>query len=198
MTLYELGSILILGLFSAWIGYGWYFEGRIEQPAYTVKKSFKDFEIREYPSIIIAETMLTNDDQNSGFRVLADYIFGNNISMTAPVINTPNDSQQIKMTAPVLSNTQTMAFVLPSTFTLDTLPKPVNPAVTLREVPKRTIAVIRFRGYANSAQVTKKTDQLKAALIQHNLNANGNVSLAQYNSPFVFPLQRVNEVWIEL
>ena len=77
---------------------------------------------------------------NRGFRLLAGYIFGQNrgerkIAMTAPVTQAP---AKITMTAPV---TQTPAdgryvvqFTMPSEYTLETLPEPLDPQEKLREV----------------------------------------------------------------
>lgn len=39
-----------------------------------------------------------------------------------------------------------VSFVMPSKYTLGTLPKPHNPSITIREVPSRTLAAISFSG----------------------------------------------------
>ena len=84
------------------------------------------------------------DAIGKGFRIIADYIFGNNttaqkVPMTAPV--TQQDSQKIAMTAPVTQqgdgNTWRVRFIMPSNYTLETLPKPNNPAIKLKEVGAR-------------------------------------------------------------
>ena len=132
-----------------------------EEPSYTVLEQSGDFELRAYNPMIVAETQVSgpmDDASGAGFRLIADYIFGNNtsrtggnkkISMTAPVTMEP-ESEKISMTAPV-SMEQTgeqwrVHFVMPSQYTLDTLPRPNNPAVSLREVPASNYAVIRFSG----------------------------------------------------
>ena len=81
----------------------------IETPDYTVKMSHNNYEIRSYPSMLVAEvTVMGNRDQAStrGFRKLAAYIFGDNISsesisMTSPV-GQKKVSEKIAMTSPVL------------------------------------------------------------------------------------------------
>ncbi|MGB5571589.1 MAG: heme-binding protein, partial [Sedimenticolaceae bacterium] len=132
-----------------------------EEPSYTVIEQSGDFELRMYSPMIVAETQVSgpmDDASSAGFRLIADYIFGNNtsraggnekISMTAPVTMEPKP-EKISMTVPV-SMEQTgeqwrVHFVMPSQYTLDTLPTPNNPAVCLREVPASNYAVIRFSG----------------------------------------------------
>lgn len=111
----------------------------------------------------MAETVVSgslSEASSAAFRLIADYIFGNNtsptggnekISMSAPVTIEPK-SEKISMTAPVTTEQAgeqwRMNFVMPSQYTLATLPKPNNSAVTLREVPASNYAVIRFSGFA--------------------------------------------------
>jgi hypothetical protein len=61
--------------------------------------------------------------------------------MTSPVV-----SQEIQMTSPVLSETGTMAFVMPKEFTLETTPEPLDPHVKIAEIPERLIAALCFSG----------------------------------------------------
>lgn len=76
----------------------------IEEPKYKVTNSDGSFEIRQYAPILIAETLVEGDmDEASskGFRLIADFIFGNNqiadastgekIAMTAPVTVEPHN-----------------------------------------------------------------------------------------------------------
>ena len=85
----------------------------IEEPKYEVIQVDGPFEIRHYAPILIAETMIEGDmdeASNKGFRLIADFIFGNNqvpnsnensrIAMTTPVTMEPV-STKIAMTAPV-------------------------------------------------------------------------------------------------
>ena len=121
-----------------------------EEPDYTVIEQAGDFELRAYSPMIVAEVQVSGpmgDASSAGFRLIADYIFGNNtaraggnekISMTAPVTMEPT-SEKISMTVPVgmeqTGEQWRVHFVMPSQYTLDTLPTPNNPAVSLREVP---------------------------------------------------------------
>jgi hypothetical protein len=130
----------------------------VEQPKYTVVESDGKFEIRDYAPMIVAETDVTGTRQaaiREGFRTIADYIFGNNltlqkITMTAPV--TQQTGEKIAMTAPVTQQGDDHAwrirFVMPASYTMETLPEPKNTAVILKEVQGRRVAVIRFSGIA--------------------------------------------------
>ena len=103
------------------------------------------------------------DALNSGFRQLAGYIFGGNtakssIAMTVPVMDTTKASENIAMTAPVMdtvSNTgkHTIAFTMPSEYTLATLPKPDNANIRLRVVEESKRAVLRYSWYATESRV---------------------------------------------
>ena len=182
-----------------------------EEPEYMVIEKSGAFELRTYSPMIVAETLVSGSldkASGSGFRLIADYIFGNNtsssglnekISMTAPVTMEPG-SETIKMTAPV-SMERTDAkwrvhFVMPSQYTLDTLPKPNNPAVTLREVPASNYAVIRFSGFAGEDKIARKTADLMAWLDSKSITPTGKPQLARYNPPWTLPFLRRNEVLV--
>jgi len=187
----------------------------IEEPKYSVIETSGTFELRAYDSMIVAETVVsgTMDKASSaGFRAIADYIFGNNtarsggsekISMTAPVAMEPEtkaESEKISMTAPVAmveSNGQwRVHFVMPSKHTLDTLPRPNNPAVTLREVPGHQVAVVRFSGFAGEEKTAIKTAELLAWLETQQITPTGKPELARYNPPWTLPFLRRNEVMV--
>jgi hypothetical protein len=133
----------------------------IEEPKFTLLEKDQAFELRIYEQKLIAEVEVDGgmrDASSKGFRLIADFIFGNNtsqtgkpekISMTAPVSIEPR-AEKISMTAPVgvqqANNGWKVYFVMPSQYTLDTLPKPNNPLVIIKQVPSQKFAVIRFSG----------------------------------------------------
>lgn len=194
-----------------------------EEPAYTVLTQMDNFELRRYEVQLVAQTWVTGDQDaasRAGFKILADYIFGNNtapsgesskISMTAPVTMqseaTPlenkkgsDDSQKIAMTAPV-SMQQTdgkwrVQFTMPSQYTMQTLPKPNNPNIEIKQVPAKTYGVIKFSGLAGSKKVAEKTDELQTWMQAQNLKITGVPELARYNPPWTLPFMRRNEVMI--
>lgn len=184
----------------------------IEEPAYTVTEQAAPFELRTYAPRIVAEVVVSGSmDQASsaGFRLLANYIFGNNtasgggsakIQMTAPVGIEPR-SEKISMTAPVSMQESDgrwrVTFAMPASYTMETLPRPNNAAVTLREIPETRVAVIRFSGVASERKVAEKTSELLAWLSEKGLSPTGDRELARYNPPWTLPFLRRNEILME-
>ena len=182
-----------------------------EEPRYTVIEQAGDLELRAYDPMIVAETQVSgpmDDASSAGFRLIADYIFGNNslgaggnekISMTAPVTMVPK-SKKISMTAPVATRQSgeqwRIHFVMPSQYTLDTLPKPNNPAVRLREVPASKYAVIRFSGLVDDHKRIAKAAELMTWLDSKGIKPIGQPELARYNPPWTLPFLRRNEVMV--
>lgn len=186
----------------------------IEEPKYRVIETSGTFELRVYDPKIIAEVEVSGNlkkASNKGFRLIADYIFGNNtsrikldsnekISMTAPV-TMQAQSEKVAMTAPVTmkQNGQkwNMHFVMPSSYTLATLPKPNNSQVKIRQVEGAKYAVIRFSGLAGKAKADRKTAELIKWLKSRNILATGKPELARYNPPWTLPFMRRNEMMIK-
>lgn len=194
-------------LFLAWIAIG-FFSSRVETLSYTVLNSDKEYEIRQLPEHIIAETMVSgNFDKASGeaFNILAGYIFGNNkkkqsISMTSPVVE--NEYEKIAMTAPVVeqdsgSNQKVFSFIMPDEYTLETLPKALDARVSIRQVESKKIAVLTFSGFYSEKKIDAKKELLKQYLDRDGLEYS-TVSWAGYNPPWTPPFMRRLEVWAEL
>lgn len=211
MSLYTLvGGLIILAL-GAWIAWSFWIVSGIETPVYTVSKSALGYELRQYEPYIVAEAEVPaeglRDGLNSGFMIVADYIFGNNetetkLAMTAPVISDNRSGQEIAMTAPVLSETsnsrRTVSFVMPHTYTLETLPKPRDERVSLHTVAGRTLAVSTFYGWATEARLSAAEGALLSALERDELVVVGTPIYAGYNPPFSFPLMQRHEVMVEV
>ncbi|MEM7662036.1 MAG: heme-binding protein [Pseudomonadota bacterium] len=179
-----------------------------EEPPHTVVVDDGKFQIRSYEPAIVAEVEVTGDMRragNSGFRPLADFIFGNNtartdIEMTAPVTRTAA-SQKIEMTAPVTrvensADAWTVTFFMPDEFTMDTLPEPNNPDVSIREIPGEMIASVRFAGRGREKTFREKEIDLEAWMSEQGYRATGPARYAGYNAPFVPGPFRRNEVMI--
>lgn len=169
----------------------------VNSVSYTILKKSNNFELRQYPSLVVAST--TSEKGTTAFNLLFNYISGNNearekISMTTPVIS----SEKIPMTSPVISKGNYMAFCLPSRYSLDTAPLPINPRVSIEPIPKRTLAIIRFSGKTNEARIDKYSQKLKRRVKIEQFSTKGHISLLRYNSPFTPGFLRRNEVAIEL
>lgn len=171
-------------------------------------------EVRLYDSLVLASTSMAGDDRNGAFRKLFNYITGDNvgteeISMTTPVImddnigdNKKQSGTEIPMTTPVFmdddSATPMMSFVLPTSYTIDSAPKPKNPAVTLSEVKDYSVAAIIFSGTLSDRNVAKHKDILTEWLRENKYEITGDYKQAAYNAPFTLPMFRRNEVIIPI
>ena len=200
----------------------------IEEPAFEMLEKFGNIEMRQYRPVIVAETFVDGDMRSAssrGFRLIADYIFGNNLSMrrggskpsekiamTVPVLVEPiARSEKVAMTAPVNIEPQgdsvdgimhsqrwRVQFSMPSEYSLASLPKPLNPAVKLREVPGKRYAVLVFSGLAGEDKVQQKTEELMTWLKGENRRAIAAPQLARYNPPWTLPFLRRNEILVEV
>ena len=180
----------------------------VEEPIYQVITSEGRIDIRQYPPMIIAEVKVEGKREEAiggGFRVLADYIFGNNIvqqeiAMTAPVQQ--QNSEKIAMTAPVQQQSENglwkISFVMPSEYRLETLPKPINKAVTLKEVPGESYVAIRFSGLNSNKNITQYEKELMQYVATNQIKTVGSLKYAFYNPPWTLPFMRRNELMFEV
>ena len=180
----------------------------VEKPDYEVIQSVQNIEIRQYEPMIIAEVEVDGKREDAigdGFRLLADYIFGNNtvqqvISMTAPVQQKEN--QKIAMTAPVQQQSTgkswRMSFVMPSKYSMDSLPVPNNNRVRLKGILAKKFVVIEFSGTNSNENVTEHENQLMNYIEENQIKINDSPKYAFYNPPWSLPFLRRNEVMIEI
>jgi DNA gyrase inhibitor GyrI len=153
-----------------------------------------DIEIRDYPALLVAEVRRTGSrDQavRSGFGPLAGYIFarerpGEKIAMTAPV------------TQQSTGKDWTVRFIMPSSYTMDRLPKPAGSDVRISEVPPARRAAIRFSGWWSEELFNAKDEALRGWLRQKGLEPEGTPTFAYYNDPFTPGFLRRNEILYEL
>ena len=169
----------------------------VETVPYELISAEDGIEVRRYPRMVLAT--VTSDSEDSAFGHLFRYITGNNkgrrrIAMTAPVI-TP---ERIEMTTPVINKGSEMSFVMPSEFTMDSVPEPTDPQVRIEEMPAREMAVTRFKGYARDRDVEAAKERLFAALDKQRLRSVGEPVLMRYNSPWTPGFVRRNEVGVQV
>jgi hypothetical protein len=184
----------------------------IESPRYQTNNKDNKFEVREYNDYILAEVEIDGDFGSAlqkGFRILADYIFGENTSktrihMTVPVTEQAVSSEKIEMTAPVTSSPieegkkYTIAFTIPSKYTLETLPEPVNKTISFRKLAKHRVAALRFSGNLNSKLAARKAKELETWLNKNKYMNKSGFVFAQYNPPWIPGIFRRNEVLTDL
>jgi hypothetical protein len=173
--------------------YFMHIQRNIETYPYVVKKKYTQFEIRSYETTLFASVRLSpqgyKNSASKGFSILAGYIFGNN-----------ERNEKIAMTAPVsmsLEDSMTMMFMVPKKFNKDMLPKPNQLGIAFQEEPAKTVAAIRFSGWANDAKIEKYKQNLKAALDAEGIKYSNRFYFFGYNAPYeVF--NRRNEIIVEL
>lgn len=169
----------------------------IEEPKYTIIKKNELFEIREYSPYLVAQTKVTGKFEERGskaFKILIKYISGENVQQ-----------KSIKMTAPVMqekdkhdSNSAIISFVMPKSFTLDTLPSTLDKRIALIEKPTKTLAVLKYSGGWTEQRYKEKEALLIKALEDSNIKILGEPNFARYNSPFTLSFMRRNEIMIEV
>jgi len=166
---------------------------KIEMYPYTVVKNYGAFEIRRYePANFTSVTMAgkTYDETaNRGFRTLAGYIFGGN-----------ETNEKIAMTSPVamsMGDSVTMKFLIPSDKKMETLPKPNSSNIQFTSEPEKTLAAIKFGGWANDKRIAEYTDKLKEQLKKNGIAYTGKFSYLGYNPPFML-VNRRNEIVVEI
>ena len=202
---------LVLSIFTLFIFSG--IAVATEEPKFSLLEKDQSFELRLYEPKIIAEVEVDGDmsaASRKGFRQIADFIFGNNtaqsgksekISMTAPVAIKPA-SEKIAMTAPVgvqqSEKGWKVSFVMPSQYTLETLPKPNNPQILIKQLPAKQFALIRFSGLVDEEKMQAKSAELNQWITMKKLNPVGIPELARYNPPWTLPFLRRNELMIEV
>ena len=181
-----------------------------EEPSYTSILQEAPFEIREYPALIAAEVTVSGERSeavSAGFRLLAGYIFGGNtrkqsIAMTAPVIQNESPYEKIAMTAPVMQSADPsgwiIRFIMPASYTLETLPMPNDPKVRLMPLPPKRVAVVRFSGLVDDNDVEQQTTVLRAFVAKQKLTTVGTPSLARYDPPWTLWFLRRNEIMLEV
>jgi len=183
-----------------------------EEPEFILLLKKENFEIRQYESKILAQVQVQGDFDDAtskGFKVLADYIFGNNLSldgntkieMTAPVVLEPI-SEVIEMTAPVLAEGENkewvVSFVMPKKYSLDTLPKPNNKDIRISRLPAEKYAVVVFSGLIRESNYDEQINLLNSFIATKNLITIGKVQIARYNPPWTLPFFRRNELMIRV
>ena len=183
----------------------------LEEPAYQTRMQEGSFEIREYASYLVAEVFMEGEDfdevSGDGFRILADYIFGNNLSRSSSVQmagKAEAASENIAMTAPVQMdqgkkpNQWRMAFSLPSKWNLESAPFPNDQRVNLREIPPEQMVVLQFSGRMGTQDLEEREQELRQWAMKQGIAVVGWIRTARYDPPWTLPFLRKNEVQLKV
>lgn len=177
-----------------------------EEAKYTVMLEDDKFEVRNYEASVQAEVIVQGSREEAGskaFQALFQYISGANrsrqkIAMTAPV----GQSEKIAMTAPVGQSPSAkgwvVSFMLPASLGPDTAPEPTNPLVTLKVLPARKVACVRYSGGDEEDTYQKHLKSLQEWMFFRSLKGTGELVWARYNPPFTPPWLRRNEILLTL
>ena len=165
-----------------------------EEPKYSLIASFDNFEIRRYEQSIMAITERSSSNyqgSSGGFQIIANYIFGGNIS-----------GQRIAMTAPVHiwnegSEIPKLAFTMPSQYSLSDLPEPNDSRVKISLNEETEVAVWKFSGLAGNSKTLRLISKFETILKEEGIEIAGDPKLAIYDNPWsTLPFARRNEIQI--
>ena len=165
----------------------------VEKPKYKVEAEEGNFELRQYPQMVVAQVERSGNRQlavRNAFSPLASYIFAKNrpgekIAMTAPVTQEPSEKGW------------KVSFIMPAGRSLEDLPAPATD-VELAEIDPRFVAVLRFSGRWTDQRFTDHSERLREWIKSKGLTPVGDMEFAYYNDPFTPAFLRRNEVMIEI
>ena len=181
-------------------------ERSTEEPDYRALESEGDHQIRDYPSLTVAETVVEGsrgDALDKGYRILADYLAarsreGDKLEFSVPVMQDGGDP--MASDPPLFDDDLEGAawrtrFVMPAS--ADELPDPPE-GIELVELPARRVAVVSFAGRATDRLLKEQEDRLRGWLAKRGEKSNSEPEFAFYNSPMIPGPLRRNEVWLAL
>lgn len=156
-----------------------------ERQKYEVIQISVGIEIRRYLPYVAADVVINEDYDKAasmGFRPLANYIFSNNISMTAPVIVEEKSPESWQV-----------SFVMPHGSKLSEMPIPAN-NVKLRGEQEEICAAIKFNGNTSKNRIKKYEEKLLSYLKVQNIQKSGQLRIARFDPPWKPGIIRHNEL----
>ena len=193
----------------ALVGGAFYYlrEKQTDEPDYRALATDGDYQIRDYPAMTVAETVVEGPRKSAlseGFAILADYIFaksrdGERLAMTVPVIQDGGDpmASDPPLFDDDLEGGWRTRFVMPADRSADELPEPPE-GIELVELPPRKIAVVSFAGRPDDRSLSEHEDRLRGWLARRGEATEAEPEYAFYNSPLIPGPLRRNEVWLAL
>lgn len=157
-----------------------------EQQVYRLLEQREGYELREYAPVAIASVSVSSDVESAasqGFNRLFRYISTHKIAMTAPVVQRESSP-----------DTWSVEFVMPAGSDAHSLPPGTDIGVTITQQAAEKCAVAVMRGGISDRKVLAKAEELRAAIARDGLHIDGPLQVCRFNSPFVPPLLRYNEL----
>ena len=187
--------IIFLFIFILYLTLRPYSEHNIYTPNYELLYQSMNVEIRKYDSLkimTVTEKLPYKEATYSGFRKLASYIFGNNA-----------DGKKFSMTAPVITSEYgeglvNVSFVIQNHYVLNEMPKPNSKEIYFHELNLNKVAAIRFGFWATSSKIQSMQVKLESYLKANSLDYMPIFYVAQYNSPWILPPFRKNEIMVSI
>jgi hypothetical protein len=168
---------------------------RVVVPQYEVLDSYSDMEVRHYAGRVVAEVTVDGSARQAsrrGFKLLAAYIYGSNHAAAA---GDGTSGARRRHTRKVIARTASVdrrrdgdhwvvTFTMPPEYTLETLPRPNDSRIQLREIPPTTYAVANFRGRPAERTVTRRTDDLADRVQEIGREQQGEAVYARFDGPW--------------
>lgn len=151
---------------------------------YTVVEKDGPFELRDYPPLHVATSRAADD--GDAFRRLFRFISRGNAA-----------KRKIAMTTPVLidRSERTMNFIMPPG---SAVPEPVDANVTIGDLAGGRIAVLRFGGSGRRDAEQRAIRELRRAIAERGLQADGEPIVARYDPPWTPGPLRRNEIMLRV
>lgn len=182
-------------------------ERATEEPDYRTLRTDGDFQIREYPQLIVSETIVHGPRKQAleqGFRRLAGYIFaksrdGEALAMTVPVIQDAGDpmASDPPLFDDEIEGGWRTRFVMLGKGSIEELPAAPD-GIKVIALEPRKVAVVSFAGRPDDVDLAQQEDRLRGWLARHGERSEAEPEYAFYNSPVVPGPLRRNEVWLGL
>ena len=177
------------------------------EPDYRTLASDGDFQIRGYPALTVAETIVFGPRKwalDEAYRALASYISaktrdGEQLPMTVPVMMDSGDpmASDPPLFDDELEGGWRTRFVMPAGRSKADLPEP-NDGVELVDIEPRRVGVVSFSGRPGDRGLAEQEDRLRGWLARHGEASEAEPEYAFYNSPVIPGPLRRNEVWLAL
>lgn len=159
---------------------------------YKLLKKITGVEIRSYPSLNVAYTLIaeTEDGEAKAVQRLIDYTSFDNkqgkyIGMLYPILFYEKDKKS------------QVAFILKDT-ALKKFPAANNALVKLEKQKARTLATTSFLGNVTAEKIAAKQDFLFKQLLKNKIIIKGQSMVLYYSKNIIFPFLRKNEVAVEV
>lgn len=174
-------------------------EKSAEEPDYRALESEGDYQVRDYPALNVAETVIRGPRKEAlkdGYRILSDFLDSAGLSFAVPVVQDAGDpmASDPPLFDDELEGAWRTRFVMPEAAALAEPPE----GIELVELPPRKVAVVGFPGRPTDDLLKAQEDRLRGWLARRGENAAGEPEYAFYNSPLIPGPLRRNEVWLAL